>query len=1069
MYEDVTKAAGLAFVNQLVMTDTINPYTYRNFYNGAGVAVGDINNDGFNDIYFTGNQVENKLFVNKGSFKFEDITAQAGVSCPGVWSTGVTMADVNGDGWLDIYVCKSGPPGGANRNNELFINNHNLTFTEMSHEWGLDIEGLSVQATFFDYDKDGDLDCYLLTNSVKSVGGFDMVKDQRKIPDPQGGGNKLLVNTGNKFVDYSIRSGIYTSNIGFGLGVTLGDFNSDSWIDIFVSNDFFERDYLYINKQNGKFEESLPEYFSSISMGSMGAEYADLDNDGASDLFVTEMLPDSLSRRKTKTVFDSWNKYQWSVENGYFHQFSRNVLQRNIGNNRFVEIGRLAGVSSTEWSWGALLFDMDNDGLRDIFVANGIRKDLLDRDYLTYQGSKDNIQSLIQTEDQAILKLINQMPSSQFPNYAFKNLGHFQFVNTSQTWGLAAPQFSTGCAYADFDNDGDLDLVLNNIDSPAVIYKNNTDTSQFKSISIELSSSGKNTHAVGAHIKVYKRGKIYVADNFNSRGFQSSSQHRIHIGLGSDKLPIDSIHIFWPEGGYTPIYEADKNSVLKISKELVSVLDFKTRTSTAIRPFQWERINVRAPAHKASRLNEFNRERLLPYMQGIQGPYLSSGNIDEDSLPEVYCTGGKDQSSFILKWVNSEWVADSSLLFVKNKQIEEMQSILVDVDNDHDLDVYVASGGRFYPRSSSLLLDKIFTNNGVGEFSERKGSIPLDEFLATSCVQYLDYDQDKDMDIVIGEIGDPFVYATGGGIRLLENISDGNYKDVTRIRSIDLISVGLVTDMVVCDFDNDGWNDLVLVGDWMAIQFFRNNKGYFQNVTSNLGLNQMIGWWNSIESDDLNGDGIPDFVVGNHGLNTFFEEGDRAYINDFDKNGSIEQIYCTKVGNRYYPVVDRDDLLAQLPSLKKMLLYNKEYSKMSIEDIFSPKTLEGTKILQVSSLKSIMLVSSPSGYQVQELPSEAQYSPLYALKIVDMDNDGILDLLAGGNNYYVKPQFGRFDASFGWFFKGNLRNNDFYFQPGVSLGVDGQIRDIEVVDCKNFKYIFFSKYGEKVESFKLFF
>ena len=518
LFVNVSKESGIDFRNELKSTDRLNPYTYRNFYNGAGVAIGDVNNDGLLDIYFAGNQVDNKLYLNKGNLQFEDITRNAGVGCSGVWSTGVTFVDINADGLLDIYVCKSGNPEGVNRCNELFVNNGDLTFTERSKEYGLDVVGLSVQAAFFDYDKDGDLDCYLLTNSFKSIGNFDLVKDQREIPDPQNAGNKFFLNDGGKFRDYSGESQIYRSSIGFGLGITLGDFNNDTWTDIFVSNDFFERDYLYINDQHGSFNESLTEYFQSISMGSMGADFADLDNDGNAELFVTEMLPDSLNRRKTKTTYESWNKYQLNLESGYFHQFSRNVLQKKISNGNYAEIGRMTELAATEWSWGALLFDMDNDGLKDVFVANGIYKDLLDRDYLAYTGAAENVRKIIREEENPIVKLIDLMPSSRFPNYAFRNEGLLTFRKVSTEWGFSEPMFSCGSAYGDLDNDGDLDLVVNNINSPSALYRNNSDSSKFKSISVALSTSSKNTWAIGAEITAYSGSNIFVADNFVTIG-----------------------------------------------------------------------------------------------------------------------------------------------------------------------------------------------------------------------------------------------------------------------------------------------------------------------------------------------------------------------------------------------------------------------------------------------------------------------------------------------------------------------------------------------------------------------
>ncbi|HEY0741249.1 MAG TPA: CRTAC1 family protein, partial [Chryseosolibacter sp.] len=603
LFTDATESSGITFRNDVTITPQLNPYTYRNFYNGAGVAIGDINNDGLQDIYFAANQTGNKLYLNRGNFTFEDITDRAGVSCGNVWSSGVTFADINGDGYLDIYVCKSGDPAAARRYNELFINNGDLTFTERSKEYGLDVVGLSVQAAFFDYDRDGDLDCYLLTNSFKTIGNFDLVKDQRKISDPTGQGNKFFINENGVFKDRTTEAGIYSSAIGFGLGITLGDFNNDRWTDLFISNDFFERDYLYINDQHGGFVESLPDYFESISMGSMGADFADLDNDGQAELFVTEMLPDSLSRKKSKTVYENWNKHQLNLDNGYHHQYSRNVLQTRIGESRFAEVGRFAGVAATEWSWGALLFDMDNDGLRDIFVANGIYKDLLDRDYLAYSASDENIRNIIRTEEQnAILKLIDLMPVSAFPNYAFKNRGGLRFENVSTSWGFERPAFSSGSAYADLDNDGDLDLVINNLNDAALVYRNNASN---KSLSLQFGMAGKNRFAIGTHVTVYVGADRYTADNFVTRGFQSSVPSIVTVGIGSHKA-VDSIHVQWPDGEREIFLSLPAGRVHKIEKG-----KGKMRTAEILRgrslPFNMEHVSYKAVRHQKNGLVDFNR------------------------------------------------------------------------------------------------------------------------------------------------------------------------------------------------------------------------------------------------------------------------------------------------------------------------------------------------------------------------------------------------------------------------------------------------------------------------------
>ena len=560
------KQSGIDFNNKLSYTEQLNPYTYKNFYNGGGVGIGDINNDGRPDIFFCGNQVSNKLYLNKGGMKFEDITEQAGLMSQNVWSAGVSMVDINGDGLLDIYVCKSGPPGGDKRHNELFINNGDLTFSEQSDQFGLDNEGLSSHAAFFDYDLDGDLDCYLLNNSIKSVGGYDIIENQRNRPDSLGG-NKLLRNDEGYFNDVTQEAGIYASDIGFGLGVTIGDINQDQWPDIYVSNDFFERDYLYINDQKGGFNEVIEAYIQEMSKGSMGADFADINNDGQSEIFVTEMLPEHHQRQVSKALFESWDKHQLLVKKGYANQFGRNVLQLNNGNNTFSEISRYAGVEATDWSWGALIFDMDNDGYKDIFVANGIYKDLLDLDYVNFMSQPGQIKNIIKTENDAIKSMIDLMPSEPLANYAFHNKGENTFENKAEVWGLTDLTFSSGAAYGDLDNDGDLDLVVNNVNMPSWIYQNNTQEldSLQNHLTIKLKGVGQNSQAIGSKIKVYVGGQIFYQELNPFRGFESTVDTKVLFGLGKNKP--DSLEIIWPDGRSTLLYDVPVNDRLSFDQK----------------------------------------------------------------------------------------------------------------------------------------------------------------------------------------------------------------------------------------------------------------------------------------------------------------------------------------------------------------------------------------------------------------------------------------------------------------------------------------------------------------------
>ncbi len=1068
LFSDITMESGVAFRNDLSFTEKINPYTYRNFYNGAGVGIGDINNDGLLDVYFAGNQVDNKLYLNEGNLLFKDITESAGVACAGVWSTGVTFVDINADGFLDIYVCKSGDPDVLHRYNELFINNHDLTFTEKSKEYGLDFIGLSVQASFFDYDKDGDLDCYLLTNSIRSIGNFDLVKDQREIRDTLGGGNKFLINDNGKFKDFSKASGIYSSAIGFGLGITLGDFNNDSWTDIFISNDFFERDYLYINNQKGSFTESLPSYFQSISMGSMGADFADLDNDGDPELFVTEMLPDSLNRKKSKTIFESWNKYQMNVENGYHYQFGRNVLQKKISKNTYAEVGRLAGIAASEWSWGALLFDMDNDGLKDIFIANGIYKDLLDRDYLTYTGTEINIRQMLKNKEDVVTKLIDLMPQSRFPNYAYKNEGNLNFTNMATNWGLGKAMYSSGSAYGDLDNDGDLDFVVSNINAPAVVYRNNTDTSKFKSITISLSAKEQNTSAIGAQVVVYCGNQIHLSDNFVTRGFQSSTQPKVQIGLGEGVDTIDSIYVRWPDKGLCKIYYVSTNQELHIKKEAASMYEGNQPVSHKNHDaFRLEFVSNSLFRHAGNGMIDFNRDRLLPMMYSNETPSLLRGDINLDGVEEIYVGGGKGQSGAFIQLRAGKFELSQSKALNKYSISEETKGTLFDADSDGDLDFYLAAGGRFFPESSSALTDVLLLNNGKGAFTESPNRLPFTDFVSTSVAKSIDFDRDGDNDLFIGVRFHPFVYGMGGRGYLFQNNGEALFTDVTKEFAPMLSNIGMVTDVSINDFNNDGWDDIIVVGDWMPITFLKNINKHFTSTNEELGLVNTEGWWHAIEAADLNHDGNTDFVVANHGRNTFFRPGDRVYVSDFDKNGSIEQIFCTKVNDKYYPIVDKDEFLTQFPSLKKDLLYYKDYSKRAIDELFKETTINTSKLYEAKILSSILLLSSGNSYKSVALPLEAQFSPIYSLLIKDFDNDGVEDLMAGGNQYQVKPQFGRYDASNGWLFKGSLNDGKFAFESGIDLHVKGQIRDIEFVKINGTKYIFFAKYDDDLEIYKI--
>ena len=1007
---------GIDFANVIQEGDTqFNILSYPYFYNGGGVAVGDINNDGLPDLVFTGNMVNNRLYLNKGNFTFEDITLPSHIADAKGWNTGVTVADVNGDGWADIYICRSGNSSSTFRKNLLYINNHNLTFTESAAKYGLADAGYSTQASFFDYDKDGDLDMMLINQSQPqySKGRNDYVGVRSQAADSLFA-NKLFRNDNGHFTNVSQQAGITSTVLSFSLGISTADINGDGWPDIYISNDFKEPDYLYINNGDGTFTDSLHKKIDHTSLYGMGVDVADYNNDGLPDIVQMDMLPEGNVAQKMHLGADNYEKFQYLFTNGMPYQYMKNSLQKNNGDGTFSEIGQLAGISNTDWSWSTFFADLDNDGMKDLFVSNGYKRDNTNMQFLMYSMGQANGINNGQTLD--VNDYIAHMPSIVSPDYIYKNNGNNQFQNKIKEWGFEDTTLSNGAIYADLDNDGDLDIITNDVDRPAGVYKNNSNKlANNHYLRLRLQGSQKNKDGFGAKIYIYTNDTTQYYEQLSTRGYQSGICDAINIGLGNH-ADVDSIRIIWPTDETQRFVNIKSNQTitLKISEaEQKFIYHQQPKTQSLFTPD-----SVINYTYKENIVNDFTRQILLPYFYSHNGPCMATADVNGDGLADVYIGGSAGNAGAL-------FLQDKAHHFHQSKQpaiaadslSEDVDATFFDANGDGKPDLYITSGGYDnFEENSPLLADRLYINNGNGNFVKKEDALPQN-LGSKSCVRPYDIDGDGDTDLFVGGTVVAGKWPSFCKSSIYINDGTGKFTDETNKWNKAINRLGIVTDAVWADVTGDNKKDLIVVGEWMAPTIFENKATTLALSSLNQSLADKKGWWNTIIADDWDKDGKTDLCIGNYGLNTQLKASQKEpvqlYATDIDDNGSVDPVLTSYMDGKPYPFVSMDDIIAQVPLLRKKFYDYSAFTTATIQDILSPGQLSLEKPLEASVLGTVYLKNSGSSFVQKPLPVEAQYAPVYNMQSIDVNGDGYNDLILFGNNSYNRIRLSKQDANHG--------------------------------------------------------